>query len=137
MQSGKWIFALIMLSGFGWPSSASPREKRLPLPAMARIHVGRKTMGTASFSDAGLCKTYTVTKRSIRHEFATYRTVTDQQKHYLYQVAPCFIDGVVIIGKRSFTWTDNPGGWLGTTYPDGVQKTLGTTDPAFLDTKNQ
>ena len=137
MRSGKWIYALMMLFGFGWPSVASTSQKRLRLPAVAKIHIGRKTVGTTSFSDADFCRTYTVTERSIRHEFATYRIVTDEQKHYLYQVAPCFIEGVVVVGKRSFTWTNNPGGWLSTTYPDGVQKTLGSTDPAFLDTKNQ
>ena len=135
MRNGNWIYVLILLSG--WPSFASPRKKRLPLPAAARIQIGQKTRVAVSSPDADWCRTYTVTRGSIRHEFATYRIVTDEQKHYLYQVAPCSTEGVVVVGKRSFTWTSNPGGWLVTTYPDGVQKTLGTSDPAFLDVKNQ
>ena len=132
MRRAEWTCCLLTLLSFRGASASPPPSKRFSLPAIAKIHIGKTE--TTSSPEAETCKTYTVTAHAVRHEFASYRLLTNEEKHYLYQVAPCFIQGSVTIRRNSFTWKDNPGGWLTTTYPDGVEKTLGTTDPAYLDT---
>jgi hypothetical protein len=112
---------------------AAVPTKHLPLPATATIQIGKKTLGN-SVSDAEMCKAYTVTTGEIRRYFRTYRLIDEHEKHYRYQQAACFIEGTVTLRGKTFRWIANPGGTLGTTYPDGVQKELGTTDPAMLDT---
>ena len=132
MLSGKFTFILALSTVV-----ASPADKHtathLPLPSAAQIQVGRKT-DQASGSDAEMCKAYSVSARAIRHKFSVYRVVSNQKKHYLYQVAPCFVQGTILLHGKTFTWTVNPGGFLSTTYPDGLLRTIGTTDPAYLDT---
>lgn len=136
MQFGKsfaLVSGILLLALSACPSLAVPPGKHLPLPASASIQVGKKTLGD-SVSDAEMCKAYSVTPREIRSYFRTYVTIDAHQKHYLYQRADCFIEGTVLVKGRTFTWIANPGGTLNTTYPDGIEKDLGTTDPAMLDT---
>jgi len=114
------------------PARAKTADKHLPLPASASIQIGKKTSG-GSGSDAEMCKTYTVSSRDVRTYFRTYRIINAREHHYLYSQFACFIEGTVLVQGKTFTWIANPGGTLGTTYPDGIQKELGTTDPAMLD----
>ena len=121
-----------MLS-LAWPAHASPEAKRLPLPAVARVTIVRKTLDPSSpYFES--CKRFTATNQSIRHKFATYRDITGNDWHFLYKTDdPCFIHGTIDLGGKTFTWADNPDGWLGTTYPDGVYKELGSSNPKYID----
>jgi len=124
----------VLLAVGAVPTEAAARDKHLPLPADATIQIGEKTMGHTHSDEVEMCKTYTVTPREIRSYFRTYVIIDSHQNHYLYRQPDCFIKGTVTIHGKTFKWIANPGGTLGTTYPDGIQKDLGTTDPAMLDT---
>jgi hypothetical protein len=127
------IRLLLLFAVLGLPTLAATPAKHLPLPTSATIQIGKRSLVSDSFSDAEMCKTYTVTSREVRRYFRTYRLINEREKHYLYQDPGCFIEGTVTVHGKTFTWIVSPGGTLGTTYPDGVQKELGTTDPAMLD----
>ena len=124
---------LLLLAALVLPSLAATPAKHLPLPAAATIQIGKRSLVSDSFSDAEMCKSYTVTSREIRRYFRTYRLIDAKENHYVYQDPGCFIEGTVTVQGKTFTWIVSPGGTLETTYPDGVRKKLGTTDPAMLD----
>jgi len=118
------------------PILAAGRTRHLSLPAAATIQIGARIIVGDPGVDAEMCKTYTVTPREIRHYFRTYRFINAREHHYLYQQFACFIKGTVTLRGKTFSWRVNPGGTLETTFPDGIQKELGTTDPAMLDTQS-
>jgi hypothetical protein len=126
---------LLLVPVLGLPSLAATPAKRLHLPSPATIQVGDRTIVGDPGTDAEMCKAYTVTARDIRRYFRTYRIIDATEKHYLYQHFPCFISGTVTLRGKTFSWLANLGGTLETTFPDGIPKDLGTTDPAMLDTE--
>jgi len=132
----RFVRPLLLVLVLGLPTLAGTPAKRLHLPAAATIRIGKRSLVSSSFSDAEMCKTYTVTPREIRRYFRTYRLINAKENHYLYQDPCCFIEGTVTLRGKTFTWIVSPGGTLETTFPDGVRKELGTTDPAMLDTQS-
>ena len=135
MRNGRTLLVAGLIFHFALPVFGG-QVKRFPLAPGAVIRVGEKTVGHVE-SDAEMCKGYSVTKREIRRYFATYKLIDGHEKHYLYQEAACYIRGTVMVNSKTFMWIVNPGGTLQTTYPDGVQKDLGTTDPSMLDIANE
>ncbi len=57
--------------------------------------------------------------------FRTYRELRPREMHDNYLYVPCGIEGTVIVNGKTYTWSTQIGGTLDTTWPDGIEKTLG------------
>lgn len=99
---------------------------RHPLPSSAQIKIGAHYIGSGVGEEAkSFCRDYHLTKAEVRKMFRTYRELRPHEMHDNYLYVPCGIEGTVIVNGKTYTWRTQIGGTLDTTWPDGIEKTLG------------
>jgi hypothetical protein len=114
--------------GFG-QSSGRPKVVRHPLPADARIVLGKSTTQDKEVD----CSDFRLGAWGIRNRFRTYHVLGDGDMHDLYGYYPCRFDGSVIVHGRTYRFEAWSGNLLFTDFPDGEGKMLGGIPSAPLD----
>jgi hypothetical protein len=105
---------------------SGPAGSHYPLPAKAVIAIGPRYIDPDVHpEDRSFCEQYTLTKAQVRRQFRTYRELHGSDLHDLYIWTSCGYSGTVTVQGKTYTWKTQIGGTMDTTWPDGVNKTLG------------
>jgi hypothetical protein len=97
-----------------------------PLPARTKITIEREHMLPGYAATSMPCPSgHPLTKRQIRHIFATYHLLAEGEYHDGYAQMGCVTEGDIIVDGKKFRYMVQPINNLQTTWPDGENKLLG------------
>src|SRR5690349_20610355 len=114
---------ILLLFGAATMSHAVPSKFSLPRNAEIKILKSGRDDSTETWA---VCeRDFKLSNKKIRGIFKTYSELTDRELHDDYIWAPCYIEGIISIAQKSFTWRARPGNLLETDYPDGKKRILG------------